>query len=81
MGAWALFVIHLACVAISWPMRGSALPHEPGIVVVLPSNSELVYLYVVSAVAGFVAILLGMIVSMSRAVRQCWTDSSRRGGE
>jgi heme/copper-type cytochrome/quinol oxidase subunit 1 len=71
IAAWTFFVIHVACASIPWSGRGSVSPPEAGVVVtLLPSNSGLGYLYVASALAGFLAVLLGMLVSLSRAVRR-----------
>jgi heme/copper-type cytochrome/quinol oxidase subunit 1 len=75
IAAWAFFVIHVACAAIPWPGRGSVSAPGPGVVVtVLPSNWGWGYLSVVSAVAGFLAVFLGIVVSLSRDV---WREGRR----
>src|SRR5437899_6321003 len=68
--AWALFVIHVISAVLPWLQRGSATPAKPGLVVTtLPSHSGLGYFYIASALAGLLAVLLGLIVSLWRALR------------
>ena len=70
VASWVFLLIHVAC---AWLLRQFLLaalgsPTE-GVSFVSPTHPALGYLYVASAVAGILAVLAGMVMSLVTALR------------
>ena len=67
--SWALFGVHLVSALLPWG-AAARTPAEPGVFrAVLPSHSWQAYIYIHSAIAGFLAFTSGVWMSMWRTLR------------
>lgn len=69
VASWAFVITHVASAALPWLRRGSIDP-GPGVVTTLPSHPGLGYLYIASALMGLLTVMLGMVVSLLKVLRQ-----------
>jgi heme/copper-type cytochrome/quinol oxidase subunit 1 len=70
LAAWVFLLIHLACAWMLRQIRLEALASQPDVFgFVSPAHPGLGYLYLASAVAGILAVLAGMVMSLVTALR------------
>jgi len=70
LAAWPLFAIHAVSAILLWLRSSRVAPVEPATLSIsLPSSPGLGYLYMASALLGLLAVLLGMVISLWKALR------------
>ena len=67
--AWAFLVVHLITLVFPWATPAAAAPEPDTFNVLLPTHPGSLYIHVGSALAGLLATLLGLIMSLIRALK------------
>ncbi len=67
--AWGLLALHVLSAVVLWGAPTAAEVREPVAFVLRPAHPGLAYLYLGSSLAGFVATLVGLLVSFASGLR------------
>jgi hypothetical protein len=70
VAAWPLLIIHLTAAGLLERGQQSSSTLPGVVVTVLPSHPQLSNLYIGSALVGFLAVVLGMVISLWNGIRR-----------
>jgi len=80
--AWVFLLLHFISALVPWRASGPVGQSSEGtFVITRPSHPGLAYVYIGSAVASFLATLVGLIMSLTRALQSSPVDATRQTGQ